>query len=139
MASLPSPRDRGAVGRESTGNFRKFDAKTVHEAVAASDTDGELVDMSRFPNLRAAARRAVATQFRFSSDYRLDDDLGYSCSMLWDKPNYKVVDDPVEFGHRIRALNAQLTEVHLDDIPRSKVEATLRATNGHVGRAMQQL
>lgn len=135
-----SPRDRGAVGRESTVNGRRFDAVTVHQAMEMEqERDGVLVDMSKFPHLRKAARVALGRTFQFSSDYTKDPDLGYDCRNLWDKRNYRVVDDVVEFGARMRALTSQLAELHLDDIPRSKVEATLRATNGHVGRAMQQL
>ena len=125
--------------------------------------------MSRFPHLRKAARAALRNTFRFSSNYTDDPDLGYDCSAssdcilpfalyssdqepplfffrsrydcsnLWDKSNYRIVDDEAEFAVRMRALAAQLARAHLDDIPKSKVEATLRATNGHVGRAMQQL
>ena len=144
------------------------------QAMERSD-DGELVDMSRFPHLRKAARAALRNSFRFSSNYTDDPDLGYDCSAssdcilplalyssnqepffffffffvvfrsrydcsnLWDKSNYKIVDDESEFAVRMRALASQLAQVHLDDIPKSKVEATLRATNGHVCRAMQQL
>ena len=140
-----SPRDRGAVGRESTVNGSHLDAKLVERAMVREleqeqhERGGVLVDLSRFPHLRKAARAVLGRTFQFSSDYTKDPDLGYDCRNLWDKSNYRVVDDEVEFGARMRALASQLAEAHLDDIPRSKVEATLRATNGHVGRAMQQL
>jgi hypothetical protein len=130
------------VGRESTVNGPHFDAVAVQQAMEhEQEQGGELVDMSKFPQLRKAAQAVLNGKraFQFSSDYTKDRDLGYDCSNLWDKSNYRVVDDEVEFGARIRALASQLAEAHLDDIPRSKVEATLRATNGHVGRAMQQL
>ena len=140
---LVTPRDRGAVGRESTVSRTgpRLNAGTVLKAVGHEQEErGELVDMSKFPHLLKAAKAALGkSTFQFSSDYTRDPDFGYDCSKLWDKSNYRVADDDVEFGARMRALASRLADVHLDDIPRSKVESTLRATNGHVGRAMQAL
>ena len=140
---MATPRDRGAVGRESTFAGTRA-ARPVGDALASAAAMEarveELVDLSKFKTVIAAAKAATAKSFEFSSDYRDDPMFGYSCSYLWDKPGFSVVEDDAEFGARMNSLVKQLAaDEHLDDIPRSKVEATLRATNGHVGRAMQTL
>ena len=82
-------------------------------------------------------RRRTAGEFAWGGDHT--ETLGYSCAKLWDKVGYKVLQDPVEFQLRLRALRTQLSKVHLDDLPPSKIEAALRRTHGHVGRALRVL